>query len=193
MIAEELVRGRVLTPEGLVRAIFSSETFQVVDGYYAINTKLSDDGTPNSGGKNWLQRRISRYSNSVFEGYQDADIQFREVTADTTEIDRHHSRVLRIEGGDGLDEVFWVAASVIAEPRVRGFDTDFREWTAVRITMQIPSVFVQNGVGYQILTDLDQEVMQMLRASGRFVNSTFVSDYPGDGRSIERDRTVLLR
>ena len=126
---------------------------------------------------NWLADRVP--NDPVFAEYSEARILFREVIADVSGITL---------------EPFWVTSSVVAEPRVRAFEADFREWTAIRLVMHMPAVFTQHGTGYRILTNMDQEVMQRLRASKRLANSTFVSDFPGEPvGSMERDRTVLIR
>lgn len=173
-----------MTPEELVRAIFNGreDGERVAGSYYGLNTKLDGNGDPDEDGRNWLQNRLV---GSVSEGaYQNAEILFREVVA-IVQDDSRNSTLL---------EPFWVTASVVAEPRIKTLQEDFREWTAIRLVMHIPAVFVQQGNGYQILKDMDQEVMQRLRATRRFVNSTFVSDFPGEPvGSMERDRTVLVR
>ena len=170
-----------MTPEDLVRKIFAD-----------MNAA------------NWLSMRISEYvgAGSPFSPYAGSEILYRESLADSVVPQRNRGSQPEMD----MVDAFWVTSVVVAEPRVATFDGDFREWTAIQLILHIPPPFVQHGVGYKVLRDMDQEIMRRLRGRytaedavegyvnpNRLVNSTFVADFPGEGKSIERNRTVLVR
>ena len=186
-----------MTPEELVRKIFED-----------MNAADSSAGA----GSGWLAGRLDaeRYREAFPQFWTTEDgeaivpkIMFRETLADSV-VEHRNRDALR-----GSGDVIWVTSVVVAEPRVATFDGDFREWTAIQFIIHIPAFVVQHGVGYQILKDMDQEVMRRLRGRytdeervamhgsyvnpNRMVNSTFVADFPAEGRAIERNRTVLVR
>jgi len=82
----------------------------------------------------------------------------------------------------------WASARIIAEPNIRTFNSLMREFTVVVIYMQVPED------RYPALEVFDKEIFRRLRATGRLINSTRVTDLLGIATSSpSRERTVIIR
>ena len=81
----------------------------------------------------------------------------------------------------------WVVGQTLTEPRIVAFSANSRLYSVIVIDIHVPPN------NYHVLLDIDKHILRALKASGRFINSTRVTDFTGISRSHERERTLLIR
>ena len=84
-------------------------------------------------------------------------------------------------------KVCWIVGQTLTEPRIVAFSANSRLYSVIVIDIHVPPNH------YHVLLDIDKFLIRALKASGRFINSTRVTDFTGVSRSHERERTLLIR
>lgn len=84
----------------------------------------------------------------------------------------------------------WVTGSIIAEPRIRTFDHNHREFSAILIVIHVPKAI---NSGYQVLDTMDRKILNKIRLEGRLMMTPRMTDLVGPARTLERERVVFIR